>query len=449
MKTLLETVQEKRAALRQELDALIPAPGSDAEKNYSAETDKRTCDMLAELSTLDDRITQLQELEQREQAVAACRVETGDMNRPQGGATITSEPLTYTAESAQREGRSFVRDAYLAKCKSDYRAQERINRHQREMEIENRDLTTSVVGGLVIPQYLTDQYAALSTAGRPVANTVNNVKLPATGMTLNIPRGVTGTAVDVQPAQNTPLVEQDLALTTLAVPVVTVGGQQDVARQALERADGVDTLVFSDLVANFAVSIDKQVISGTGAGGQMLGMLGTAGIGAITYTTANPKAGELWGKFADAVSRVQASRYLAPTVAFMHPRRWAMIVAALDGSGRPLVNAGAPQNSLGTGDGLSYGQTVGSLGGMPIITDGNIPANLGAGANEDIIIIARAQDLVLWEDSPLPRQLRFEETYAGSLTVKLVVYGYAAFTAGRYPTSVVTIGGTGLVTPTF
>jgi hypothetical protein len=45
--------------------------------------------------------------------------------------------------------------------------------------------------------------------------------------------------------------------------------------------------------------------------------------------------------------------------------------------------------------------------------------------------------------------LNFDATGAGSLTIKSVVYGYSAFTAGRYPGAVSKISGTGLVAPTF
>ena len=41
----------------------------------------------------------------------------------------------------------------------------------------------------------------------------------------------------------------------------------------------------------------------------------------------------------------------------------------------------------------------------------------------------------------LPKELRFEQTLGNQLTVKLVSYGYAAFTAGRFPTAVGIIGG--------
>jgi hypothetical protein len=55
----------------------------------------------------------------------------------------------------------------------------------------------------------------------------------------------------------------------------------------------------------------------------------------------------------------------------------------------------------------------------------------------------------------MPAQLRFEQTLGQNLTTKLVAYGYAAFTAGRYPQAVSRVGGAdtaagnGLVAPTF
>lgn len=115
-----------------------------------------------------------------------------------------------------------------------------------------------------------------------------------------------------------------------------------------------------------------------------------------------------------------------------------------------MPNTNGAINAVGVGNAAEYGQVVGTLHGLPVITDANIPTNLGAGTNEDIVIVAKLDDLLLWEqDGGMPRELRFEETNGGNLTVKVVVYGYSAFTAGRYPKSVATIGGTGLVTPTF
>ena len=90
-------------------------------------------------------------------------------------------------------------------------------------------------------------------------------------------------------------------------------------------------------------------------------------------------------------------------------------------------------------------QVVGSIQGLPVVTDPNIETNLGAGGDEDPVYVLRASDVVLWESGIRARVL--PETKATTLTVLLQIYSYLAFSAARYPTSIVEI--TGLTAPTF
>jgi hypothetical protein len=86
--------------------------------------------------------------------------------------------------------------------------------------------------------------------------------------------------------------------------------------------------------------------------------------------------------------------------------------------------------------------------GLPVVTDPNISTTSGAGTaagTNDIVYVLRASDLVLWESGIRARVL--PETRANNLTVLLQIYNYLAFSAGRYPQSVVEI--TGLTAPTF
>jgi hypothetical protein len=55
----------------------------------------------------------------------------------------------------------------------------------------------------------------------------------------------------------------------------------------------------------------------------------------------------------------------------------------------------------------------------------------------------------LWERNDDPVTLAFEQQAGTSLQVQLVAYGYAAFTAGRYPAASGVVSGAGLVPPTF
>lgn len=442
---MLDKLREQRAAKRSELDGLLNIEGRDATPEESTRCD----DLLTELRALDGRIESLEALEAREAKVAEAR--KGEEKPEERGAapvaTVTNEPRVYTRES----GNSWFSDAYRAQYMGDSKAAERLTRYSRENEVEKRDVGTSAFGALIPPQYLVDLFAPIARAGRPVANTVNQMALPTSGMTLEIPRGTTGTAVAAQATQNSAVQETDFDETTLTVNVRTIAGQQDIARQALERASGNDEIIFADLVSAYASELDRQIIAGDGTSGTHLGLLETSGAETVTYTDAAPTVGALYAKLADAVQRVNSLRFMPASVIWMHPRRWGWFTAALDGSDRPLVvpSVGAPQNAVGVGEAAQYGQVVGQLLGLPVVTDANIPTGLGAGTDEDAIIVARAADVHLWESSPVPSQLKFEETTAGSLTVKLVVYGYSAFTSGRYPKAVSVVTGTGLVAPSF
>src|SRR5581483_3728198 len=74
---------------------------------------------------------------------------------------------------------------------------------------------------------------------------------------------------------------------------------------------------------------------------------------------------------------------------------------------------------------------VGHLMGLPVFTDANIPTTLGAGTNEDRIIVFASGVSHLWERDGDPVTLSFEQLAGTSLQVQLVCYGYAAFPAGR------------------
>ena len=137
----------------------------------------------------------------------------------------------------------------------------------------------------------------------------------------------------------------------------------------------------------------------------------------------------------------------------MHPRRWGWFTAALDTQNRPLVNInGGAFNSMG-GDSadaaFGVGGPVGTLMGLPVYIDPTVPTNLGAGTNEDRIIISRFVDNKLFEDTGVVPYRMYEEPGSAALTLRIVVAGYAAFTAERYAVANAVISGTGLVTPTF
>jgi hypothetical protein len=71
----------------------------------------------------------------------------------------------------------------------------------------------------------------------------------------------------VQPAEADAVAETDQDTDVLEAPVVTIAGQVDLSRQALERTfPGADVVIFRDLVADYDMKLDRQLISGRAGG---------------------------------------------------------------------------------------------------------------------------------------------------------------------------------------
>ncbi|BBX00805.1 phage major capsid protein [Mycolicibacterium moriokaense] len=412
------------------------------------ETRSLTDDEVAEYESLETELKAAQKTAELQQRTAAYKAPNSSPVAP----VKVTEPATYRRDDLRT---SYFRDFMRVHrgMDPDGDAAERLRRHAIDVKTnpEYRDLDRGDgTGGYAVPPiWLVSQYVELARAGRAYANTVTNLTLPPGTDSINIPKVLTGTATAIQTADNTNVAETDLTDTSVQASVRTIAGQQDVAIQLLDQSPiSFDEVIFRDLIADYATKVDLQVISGSGASGQVLGVRNTSGITTIAATSGSDNVGLLFAKIADAVQRVHTQRFMAPTVIIMHPRRWAFFLAARDDVGRPLVVPNGPgQNQIATLSGVLAEQVVGQMHGLPVVTDPNMPTTLGASTNEDVIHVLRASDLLLWESALRTRVL--PEVGSGTLTTRLQVYGYVAFTAARYPQSVVELGGTALATPAF
>jgi HK97 family phage major capsid protein len=267
-------------------------------------------------------------------------------------------------------------------------------------------------------------------------------------MTFNVPRVTTGAGAAVQ-TENAAMQDTTVVTDYLSFTVNTIAGQQNVSRQLVDRSDpATDTVIGQDLAADYAKQLDTQLLNQTTNGITVL-----SGTNTITYTQATPTASTLYPKFADAIQQVWTNRFAAPDLIVMHPRRWAQLLGGLDTSGRPLVlpdaMAGAQAfNVMSIGDGQVPQGLVGQIQGLPVVVDPNISITLGAGTNQDVIIVTRRADQLLFETGA-PTVNVDSAVLSNTLQVKIYVYGYMAFTFARYAKSTSIISGTGLVTPTF
>jgi HK97 family phage major capsid protein len=447
--SFIDKVIERRDAVKVEMDAILEAVAAENRTDLTDEETAKVDALVEESRSLDAKIEKLKAQAEADAKVSEARKAVADVVTPKtSGIKVVAEARTYTPES----GNSFVRDAFNAQLRGDFAASERLARHMKEESVERRDVDTGNFTGLVVPQYLVDLAAPLARAGRPTADfATNKMPLPVAGMTLNISRMTTGTSTAVQETQNTNVSETDADDTLLTVDVRTIAGQQDLSRQVIERGTGVDSFVIADLIRSWHTTLDAQIIKGTGSNGQIKGIRASGG-NAVTFTATTPTVTLLYPKLADALQQVQSNVFTTPTHWIMHPRRLAFLLAATDTAGRPVVvpTANGPMNAVGTGAGVAqYANSGYQLLGLPIIADANVGTTYGAATNQDEIYLVDAREMHLWEQAGAPFSLRFDATAPGSLTIKTVVYGYAAFTAERYPAAASIISGTGLVAPSF
>ena len=447
LRAMIADLMAKRAAKRVELDGLLSAAEAREDKNFTDEERSAFDSGESEVRAFDARIAELDAQIKADEAAA----EMARKYAP-SGVKVTSEPEVY---SKRADSHSYFRDLYRATNKGDRDASQRLQRNDKIVAEKRAISTTNGAGGeFVPPLWLEDEFIKFVRPGRITANLVPNQDLPAGTDSINVPKVNSGTAVAPQATQNTGVQQTDLTTTSISSPVVTVAGGQTVSLQLLEQSPlNIDNVVLQDLAADYAQKLNTQVLTGSGTGGTVTGITTLSGTNAVTFTSAAPTLGgtganALFPKLANAIQLVHTNRFLPPDAIVMHPTRWAWCLSQSDSSGRPLVTvrAGA-YNPLGAMDGTASQGLVGEMLGLPVYVDATIPTNLGAGTNQDFIMVARMSDLILWESNV--RAEAFQQTYAQNLSVFIRLYNYFSFQAGRYPKSISLINGTGLTTPSF
>jgi hypothetical protein len=189
-------------------------------------------------------------------------------------------------------------------------------------------------------------------------------------------------------------------------------------------------VIANELGRKYGQTLDDQHVSGSGASGQLLGLAIVSGIIAITYTDASPTAprtlSKIWSAYASLANTATGYGVADPNayLTVMAPRRYASLFANQGGT----AIATPP---------LLPGTTV---------PCGGVRLNLGAGTNEDEVLVVERSQAVLFNSES---RIQVHEAIAESdqLKVRVSVVGYAALAANRQPTAVARVSGTGLTPP--
>ncbi|MFD4626480.1 phage major capsid protein [Streptomyces sp. NPDC058475] len=448
---MIDDLRIKRDDEKHALDAILDRAKREKRSVLSAGESTLFERHEAEVIAFDERIDELEEQVRADEAArtmearyapgAAARRNNSGVSMPTASARV-SEPSTYS-----REGRnSYFLDLARVAQTGDRDARARLERNDAEQRAIS---TTNGAGGeFVPPLWITEEYVRYARPHRVFADLVKPQPLPAGTDVINIPKVSSGTATAVQGTQNTAVQQTDMVTTSIGSPVFTVAGAQTAALQLIEQSPiRTDEVILSDLAADYAKQLDTLFLTGTGSGGQPTGVLTLGGTNSVTWSgTALTGATSLYTAVASAISKIWSTRYAAPTAIVMHPRRFAWMLAQVDSSNRPIIlppNAGGAFNAAGlVAPDLSAEGPAGFFAGLPVHLDPNIPTNLGAGSDQDRVIVLKADDVFAWEGNV--KAEAFPQTYANQLSMLLRLYNYASFQAARYPASISVISGTGL-----
>jgi HK97 family phage major capsid protein len=452
---MLARLQARRTQIRASAETLLQEARAQGRNELSPGEAARLQHMLSDLDSLGEQLEERRfDRERSTLPPHLARIGQQITGNPERPTPMFDSSSVYRSNS----GPSWLRDLMRTKLGMDEtgESRERLGRHAEDVanfggyEQRNIDRIDGTGGYAVPPAWLMNQYVELARPGRAFANLCNRQMLPGGTDSINVPKLLTGTTVDLQTADNTAVSETDLTDTFINAPVRTIAGQQGVAIQLIDQSPiAFDDVIFRDLTAAHSAVLDRQCLYGTGSNGQVLGVVNTPNIHTIPITSMDIKG--IYSVIANAIQTILTTRFQPPEVILMHPRRWAWLLTLLDQNNRPLFlpEAGSPWNAAGVLTDVDSQQVVGQTCGLPIVTDPNITTTSGGsgstlGVNDEIYVL-RSSDILLWESGIRARVL--PEPRASTLTVLLQIYSYFAFAASRYPQSIVQV--TGLTPPTF
>jgi hypothetical protein len=152
----------------------------------------------------------------------------------------------------------------------------------------------------------------------------------------------------------------------------------------------------------------------------------------------------LYPKVADAIQQVGVNRFAAAEAIVMHPRRWAWITAALDSQNRPLVvpEANSAQNAVGVFARPTAAGADGAMQGLPVFLDATSRSPWALVRTRTSSSCRVSPTTCCFED-PDPTVAVYEGVLSANLQVRILCYGYFAFTFARYAKANSIISGDG------
>jgi HK97 family phage major capsid protein len=293
---------------------------------------------------------------------------------------------------------------------------------------EQRDVSSGDPGAASFlgPGYLGAEFNLAARAEASLANALGLRPLPPRSKRVDIPRLDTGASAAVQNPEGSAVSQTDVDSGSQAGNIATIAGRQTFSLQAFEWGDpAADEVIARELGRAIGQELDKQLVAGSNASGQTLGLANVTGIKTVTWTDASPTSqeavGQLWKSYNEIASLGQGVADPNRYINVVHPRRLAWL----------YHNPQASQSIIPA----VPGRLVASAG---------LRTTLGGGTEDEMYLIL-GDELPVYA-SPV-RLLVDAESASSTMQVKLVAYQMVGTGFGRAPQAICRVSGTGLVAP--
>jgi hypothetical protein len=291
---------------------------------------------------------------------------------------------------------------------------------------EQRDLTTTSATAFVptgAPAYISGAFSEAARARGVLASILPVHDLPKSGMVLTTPRITTGSVTEVQGTENTSMADDDIVEGLASSPVATIESSAELSQQLLDRADPsfADVVMARELGSALGERLDQQLLSGSGTGGEMLGLVTVATVATTSYTDASPTPREAHVALLTAAAAQSIALGVAPDALLMSPRRrfW-----------------------FGTWPTTGLEPAVITWPAEPF----DVPAIPTAA---EYLLLIRRDELPVFL-GPIRFRVAVDWSGSATLTVRAFAYMYASNLFARRPEAIHKVSGTGIAdSPTF
>ena len=241
----------------------------------------------------------------------------------------------------------------------------------------------------------------VNIGARPVIDACGGTRaIPAAGMTISIPKITTNGTVATT-AEGAAPSETGIVSAYVNGTVVKLAGLQRWSVELQERSDpSFAQIMLDNMTRSYRKATEVATIAAITAGGTQAATTAASAAGIQSFVSTESAAAYL--ATGDVVSAYTAG-----------VSQWSLMQNAVDGSNRPLFNAGQPQNSAGSAEATTL---FGNVLGVPLYVSSNMVSTT---IDESAFLIVPSA-IEIFESS----QLQLSVNVPSSGEIEAMIYGY-------------------------